>query len=435
MKKSKKSKKVSALRPEALDEVPAPAEPPEWPAEEPAGVPEEPVEIEYNQPITSPYERIATVLIGTKSYGIPVYYLENIPQLKRRLDCKLGLEVVLGDVDEDIGHTLIHFLSTGQYETLNSGYNLAREYRRSVLAYETARRYGLLGLEEVARKHIKHFGALVHLQDVLETAKLIFWHLPTDETWFKDYLKEYFANSFNEDKYFFYREELITVIGESASFDRAIMQLTVDILFGRVSGLEKIVERVAERAPATGPEPEPEPEHELDPVPCPEPLYEPEAVPEAPPDPLSESESGLEPEQEPAPEPEHHSGWPMRVGDIPVIPPAEVVDVGFSEEDIPIPEPKISDAPEYAAEAPLGGLHQPTLEPPRPDYPPAIYDVSVASLRPQSPVDKPGEPEEPGITWSGLHGKRTKKKKKKGSLVVVEVDQPPPPPPDPVDWL
>ncbi|KAL4922975.1 uncharacterized protein BDV17DRAFT_296794 [Aspergillus undulatus] len=244
MKKSKKSKKVSALRPEAMDEEPAPAE---EPAEELA----EPIEIEYNQPITSPYKHpIAMVVIGTKRYGIPMYYLENIPQIKRRL-WNPGPQAVLDNINEDIGHILIHFLYTGQYETLDSGYNLVMEYQRN-------------------------------------------------------YLKEYLASSFNKDKESFH-EELNTIIGQEYP-DRTILQLGVDILFGHISELEEITERVAEPAPAVEAEPEAELELELDPELFAEPLSKPEALPEALPEPLSDHESGLEA----GAEPEYRSYGPLR---------------------------------------------------------------------------------------------------------------------------
>ncbi|KAL4948876.1 hypothetical protein BDW69DRAFT_175631 [Aspergillus filifer] len=370
----------------------------------------------------SPYEHpIATVVIGTKRYGIPMYYLENIPQIKRRLWTP-GPQAVLDDIDEDIGHTLIHFLYTGQYETLHSGYNLVTEYQRSALAYKTARRYGLLGLEAVARKQIEHFGPLVHLRDVLETARVILQNLPTDEMWFKDYLKEYLASSFNKDKESF-QEELNTVIGQKCP-DRTILQLGVDILFGHISELEGITERVAEPAPAAEAEAEaePEPELELDPEPVAEPLSEPEALPEALPEPLSDHESGLEAEAEP----EYRSHGPLRVGEFPVIQPAEeVVDVGFPEEDIPIPEPEIPGAPEYTAETPScwGTPAHPRVCSSRLSQ---FYFNSA-----QSPVENSEGPKDLDPTLSGLDRRKDKKKKKKkGTLAVVEVEQPPV---DPVD--
>ncbi|KAL4954941.1 hypothetical protein BDW69DRAFT_161994 [Aspergillus filifer] len=352
-----------------------------------------------------------------------MYYLENIPQIKRRLYWNPDLEAALRDVDEDIGHTLIHFLYTGQYETLSSGSNLVTEYRRSALAYKAARRYGLLGLEAVAKKHIEHFGPLVHLRDVLETARVIFQYLPTDEMWFKDYLKEYLASSFNNNRYSF-REELITVIGQGTSFDRTIMQLTVDILFGHISELEEIVERVAELELAPAAESEVEAELELDPEPFAEPLSEPEALPEALPEPLSDHESGLEAEAEP----EYRSHGPLRVGDFPVTQPAEeVVDVGFPEEDIPIPEPEIPGAPEYTAETPSSWGTPAYPRVCSSDYPLEIYNANVTSIRPQSPVENSEGPKDLDLTWSDRY---RRKKKKKGTLAVVEVDQPPV---DPVD--
>ncbi|KAL4862214.1 hypothetical protein BDV12DRAFT_203252 [Aspergillus spectabilis] len=69
----------------------------------------EPLGVEYSQPSSSPYELpIATIMIGNKSYGIPVYYLKKAPQLTERLSWESCIE--LPYADEDIGHTLVHFL-------------------------------------------------------------------------------------------------------------------------------------------------------------------------------------------------------------------------------------------------------------------------------------------------------------------------------------
>jgi hypothetical protein len=53
---------------------------------------------------------------------------------------------VLGDVNGDIGHTIIHFLYTGRYESLYSGYDLAAEYRQGARTNEAPRRYDLCGV-------------------------------------------------------------------------------------------------------------------------------------------------------------------------------------------------------------------------------------------------------------------------------------------------
>ncbi|KAL3490253.1 hypothetical protein BJX62DRAFT_238232 [Aspergillus germanicus] len=387
----------------AMEECPAPepeaAELPEEPVEvesddevlieDPeAPVPEDALEvnIEYNQPIACPYEHpIATVHIGSKRYGIPVYYLERIPYFKRQMGINYGREVVLEDVDEDIGHTLIHFLYTGRYETLYSGYNVATEYRRSALAYQAARRYELFGLEAVAKRQIKHFGPHVHLQTVLETARGVFPGLPSDEVWFKIYLKEYFSTSFGDSRHFFHREEFIKSIGHSSAFDKTIMQLTIDVLFARISELEATVN---EHPPATEPEPEPE----LDAVPFSEPLSESESLP----GPAPESESGLGPEPEST---NQFKGGPEAVVDFSAIPPAD-------EEETPIPEPDIFGGPEYPAEAPRA--------------------TSPIELGPATePALEPAEPE-PSDAWRGLQSEKGRKDKNPASFSVGKVARPRP---------
>lgn len=100
----------------------------------------------------SPYEYpIAKARIGTRRYEMPVYYLQRHSYFKRHWAYNPGGEVVLRDVDRDIGHTITHLLYTGRYETLYSGYDLAAEYRRGTRAYEAARRYDLSRLEAPAR--------------------------------------------------------------------------------------------------------------------------------------------------------------------------------------------------------------------------------------------------------------------------------------------
>ncbi|KAL4876042.1 hypothetical protein BJY04DRAFT_223528 [Aspergillus karnatakaensis] len=352
--------------PEAMDELP---EPPE--------APEELVEIEYNQPITSPYEHpIATVSIGRKTFGIPVYFLRKIPQLKQQLDSNPREDIVLVDVDEDIGHTFIHFLYTGQYETLDPRYDLARKYRRSALAYQAARQYELPGLEEHAKKYIKHFGFFVSLQVVLETAREIFPSLPDDEVWFKDYLKGYFADSFSGSRDFFHEEELVKAIGQSSRFDRFILQLTVGILFSRISELEETVERVSEPAPV----PEPEPEPELDSAPYPAP----ESIPE------SESGPNPEPESETASVPELSS-------------------VAYSE-------------PPFESEIILDAKPEPEK---------GIEPVPEPELEPMPEVG----PVDANLTRRGLSSKNKKGKKKRPSLVKDKgAPEATPPQPDTVSW-
>ncbi|KAL4749328.1 hypothetical protein BDW72DRAFT_194956 [Aspergillus terricola var. indicus] len=388
----KRYKNKRPPEPKAIDEEPVAVVPQE-------ALPELPG-IEYNQPESSPYEHpIATVVIGAKSYRIPVYYIRGIPRITAILEWSTIDDIELADVDEDIGHTFVHFLYTGQYETLNSKCDRVREYRRSVLAYQAARRYGLLELEAVARKYIEHFGLSMQLEDILDTAQKVFRDLPYDEVWYRSYLREYFVQSFREDMHFFHRKELTRSIGVSTRFDRTIMELTVEVLSARISELENTVEQVDE------PEPVSEPEPLLEPVPEPETNIEPETVPE--------------------PEP----STPPRASDSAAEFPAE-----FPEE-----EPEVSGLPECTAESPPVEIEKPapTFSPAEP--PLEAYGNGVISPEPLSPVDvdpiagnaqeeyPPQEQPIPDPVHSDFddswHGSSLKKKKKKRNVKRTEVER------------
>ncbi|KAL4861161.1 zinc-binding dehydrogenase-domain-containing protein [Aspergillus spectabilis] len=117
--------------------------------------------IDYNQPQSCPYisSNIIRIVIQGMEYHIPDCYIKQYNQLK----CNPFLfppTIALDDIDGDIGHTVVHFLCTGQYETLSSApdensSSLDLEYRRSVQTYHAARTHGLHGLENLAIKYIR----------------------------------------------------------------------------------------------------------------------------------------------------------------------------------------------------------------------------------------------------------------------------------------
>lgn len=83
---------------------------------------------------------MATICIGHKEYGIPSGFLRSYRQLTQK---SVGSQVVLDDIDEDVGHTLVHFLYSGSYETIGAalaeGTHVEREYRRSLSVCQASR--------------------------------------------------------------------------------------------------------------------------------------------------------------------------------------------------------------------------------------------------------------------------------------------------------
>ncbi|KAF7164511.1 hypothetical protein CNMCM6106_001029 [Aspergillus hiratsukae] len=189
--------------------------------------------IEYNQPESSPYESpITTIHIGRRTYLIPVYYVRKYPQFNSSHSSEP--RYVLSEVDEEVGHTVVHFLCTGNYETLQTASdpdvtNMAIEYRRSMLVYHAARKYDLYDLEMYAKKYIEMFGDSMSAFDRMEAAREIYSKLPQDEVWLPSYVNEQLRMLFSLDKKVFQREEFYHGVGKDPAFEKAIMRMIVNI--------------------------------------------------------------------------------------------------------------------------------------------------------------------------------------------------------------
>ncbi|EAW24053.1 uncharacterized protein NFIA_036250 [Aspergillus fischeri NRRL 181] len=191
-------------------------------------------QIEYNQPESS-------------TYMIPVCYIQKYFQFDSSLSWESHYK--LSEVDEEVGHTIVHFLCTGSYETLrtasDSGLsNMATEYRRSMLVYHAARKYDLYDLEMYAKKYIKMFGESMSAFDSMEAARKIYSKLPQGEVWLPNYLHEQLRVAFLSDTNIFQREEFYDGVGEDPDFDKAVMRMVVNIYSEALSkqGTEAIPE-------------------------------------------------------------------------------------------------------------------------------------------------------------------------------------------------
>ncbi|GIJ84987.1 hypothetical protein Asppvi_003842 [Aspergillus pseudoviridinutans] len=199
-------------------------------------------EIEYHQPLSSPYVLpMVTVNIGDKSYGIPGQYLRKCPQLDR--DWSSDPNLTLTDVHEDAGHTFANFLYTGTYETTRSTLDhgtsrVATEFRRSVLVYQASRTYGLPILEALARRYLEYFGESIPILDIIIAAREVFPKLPDDETWFPSYIKRRLQQSLGTGGLKFIVKELSSCIAGEERFGFIIMKMMLDILAARLQRLD-----------------------------------------------------------------------------------------------------------------------------------------------------------------------------------------------------
>ncbi|KAJ5520690.1 hypothetical protein N7463_001143 [Penicillium fimorum] len=217
------------------------------------------------------------------------------------------------DIDEDVGHTVVHFLYTGGYETVSSPLDegisdLAREYKRSVLVYHASRTWGLTDLEALAQQKMQHLDEELPILEILRVTRDVFSSLPADETWLPVYIQGNLQRLIKPDDPWLGLRGFYDIIGQDHQFDNAVMRMIIEILSLRIFSMKYQHMKtpngiISNESPLRGPVPEePEPVSE-DPEPVPkdpEPaLEELEPVPEEP-EPAPEE---LEPVPEPASKP------------------------------------------------------------------------------------------------------------------------------------
>lgn len=153
---------------------------------------------------------------------------------------------MLADIEEDVGHTLVHFLYSGSYETIGSalaeGSHAEREYRRSLSVYQASRAYNIPELGELAKKYAEHFVQAVSFYEILRATREVFSKLPEDESWLPSYMERVLdrTSMFHEGRF----DDILTGLGrisrefgESDAFYLSVMATVVGKLLMRVHRL------------------------------------------------------------------------------------------------------------------------------------------------------------------------------------------------------
>lgn len=197
----------------------------------------------------SPYNApIVTLLVGSSrvKYTIHSELLWQSPLWAKICKPKpWGPKISLPDVHEDIGHSLVHYLYSGKYQTLNpraissnpsdnaknptatsqeAEAHSLREYRRSVRLYCVAGTYGLAGLSILSIYRIENSQDEISIWNVLDVAQEAYEKLPDDDLWFDGYFRRKLKASLRMDKYLPKREEFLDRIGKVKKFDQALMK-------------------------------------------------------------------------------------------------------------------------------------------------------------------------------------------------------------------
>lgn len=147
------------------------------------------------------------------------------------------------NVDEDVGHTVLHFLYTGGYETVSSpldegASDIAREYKRSVLVYYASRTWGLTDLEILAKQKMKHLDEDLPILEILRVVRDVFSSLPADETWLPSYIRENLQRLPKPEDPGLDLHEFYNILGQDHQFDNAVMKMILEMLSIRLCSMK-----------------------------------------------------------------------------------------------------------------------------------------------------------------------------------------------------
>ncbi|PYH99224.1 hypothetical protein BO71DRAFT_425378 [Aspergillus ellipticus CBS 707.79] len=149
----------------------------------------------------------------------------------------------MSDIHEDVGHTIVHFLYTGGYETVNSPLgegtsDISREYKKSVLAYHASRTYGLPELETLAKQKMKQLDKEVPVLEVLQATRDVFSGLPASETWLPIYIEGNLQRLLEPEDPALGLRDVYNILGRDHQFDNLVMKIILEILSVRLRSMQ-----------------------------------------------------------------------------------------------------------------------------------------------------------------------------------------------------
>lgn len=131
--------------------------------------------------------------------------------------------IILEDIDEDTGHTLVHYLCTGEYEEHCKRCNGPEQYRRSVLAYVAASNLSLGELESLASEQMEQYERVVDIFQILAVAPEIWPMVLADEDdVYADHLVDKVTAALECDLDLYDRDGFVH-FGQSLEFDNFLL--------------------------------------------------------------------------------------------------------------------------------------------------------------------------------------------------------------------
>lgn len=178
-------------------------------------------------------------------YTILESSLEKYPALVARRYYYDNAQVKLPNADSDVAHTLAHYVSTGEYQTLKTWDDsveetYATEHRRGLQTYCASRHYQLHGLDELAKEKVLSLSDSIPVLTALGHIKSAFTAV-SDDDWLPAYLDHMLEKAFETDDAVFTADELADHVGAEPTFDQALVRSLGRLLRDSLSSPDEAV--------------------------------------------------------------------------------------------------------------------------------------------------------------------------------------------------
>ncbi|KAI7974216.1 hypothetical protein EIK77_004968 [Talaromyces pinophilus] len=182
------------------------------------------------------------LFIGRRGvFYVPENIARQITSLAQHRDKTDAQVARFPEIDDDVAHTLIHYLYTGDYQTLKRASTCRSEYSTSLLAYHAGLHCGLDGLAEHGRKYMRIFDNSIPLFDIISLGRKYFPRI-NDDAWFSEYLTTKVRESFETEEDIFEQEEFFRGFGEAPEFDRFLGKVVANAYARKVSSLREALD-------------------------------------------------------------------------------------------------------------------------------------------------------------------------------------------------
>ena len=180
----------------------------------------------------------------TGTYFVPYHLVAQYNWLDKNEDCRRWKACLdFPEVDEEIGHTIVHYLYTKKYQTLkpkdgSQKYKNHTQYCYSVLVCGVARKYGLAELRKMAEQEMDQRSINMTPNLILEAARDVYGGLRSDVSWFEVYTSEKVKAAYTNARLYSHpsltkltgAKHFTNLVSGSEPFNRFLVHLMAELL-------------------------------------------------------------------------------------------------------------------------------------------------------------------------------------------------------------